>query len=142
MKKLVLAFGTFDIIHYGHLKYLEEAKRYGNKLTVIVARDKSVELLKGRKPVFDEQTRLRVVRSLKPVDAAFLGDRLSKASDRYNIIRKYRPNAVVIGYDQVKSTGDLKRWIKKEGLRTKVIKLRMGVDTDIFKSSKIRKRLL
>lgn len=142
MARTVMAFGTFDTLHYGHVSYLNAAKRYGDRLVVIIARDKSVELMKHRKPIFDERTRLRMVRALKPVDEAVLGNKLSKASDRYAIIKRYRPAVIVLGYDQVGSTKPIEKWLKENGLRTKVMKLNRGVDVDIFKSSAIRKRLL
>lgn len=67
MKK-VLAHGTFDILHYGHINYLEKAKSYGDYLIVLVTSDELSQLKKGRKPFFDEKTRARVISSLKCVD--------------------------------------------------------------------------
>ncbi|MEM2913737.1 MAG: adenylyltransferase/cytidyltransferase family protein, partial [Candidatus Bathyarchaeia archaeon] len=58
--KVVLAEGTFDLLHYGHVYYLTNAKKLGgekSKLIVIVARDKTVERLKGRKPIIPEDQR-------------------------------------------------------------------------------------
>ncbi len=71
MKK-VLAHGTFDIIHYGHIKYLEKAKSYGDYLIVLVSSDNYSEQKKGRKPFFDEKTRCKVISSLKCVDEVIL----------------------------------------------------------------------
>lgn len=142
MRKTALAFGAFDIIHYGHVRYLREAKRHADRLIVVVARDRSVELLKHRKPFFDENTRLRMVGSLRMVDKAVLGNIVRKPSDRYNIIKKYRPDVVVFGYDQRVSADAVRKWLRQNNLKAKVVRLKEGVDTDVFKSSKIRKRLV
>lgn len=100
-KKIVLASGAFDILHPGHIRFLEEAKRIGGKnssLVVIIARDKTVEENKGRKVVFGERARLAMVRALKPVDKAALGYRPFSFE---KVVRRYRPNVVVFGYDQL-----------------------------------------
>ena len=71
-KKLkVLAFGTFDLLHEGHEFYLREAKKLGNKLAVIVARDLNVWRAKGYLPKQGEKERLRAVKKLKFVNRAF-----------------------------------------------------------------------
>ena len=75
-KKVVLASGTFDLIHYGHVRYLEEAKKIGGKnteLIVIVARDNTVKRRKGKKPVMPEHQRRSLVEALRVVDKAILG---------------------------------------------------------------------
>ena len=59
-KKVVLASGVFDLLHLGHVRFLEEAKRAGGenaKLIVIIARDSTVEKTKGRKPIMSEDQR-------------------------------------------------------------------------------------
>ena len=74
-KRIVLATGAFDLLHYGHLNFLQEAKKAGGrnaKLTVIVARDKTVELRKGKKPIVPEDQRRALIEALKPVDDAML----------------------------------------------------------------------
>ena len=73
---IVLASGVFDLVHYGHVRFIEEAKKIGgegSRLVVIVARDKTVQKLKGRKPIISEDQRRAVIESLKPVDEAILG---------------------------------------------------------------------
>ena len=65
-KKVVLASGTFDLLHFGHVKYLEEAKKSGGKnvkLIVIVARDSTAKKSKGKKPVMPEDQRRSLVES-------------------------------------------------------------------------------
>ena len=67
----VAASGYFDPLHVGHLEYLEKSKALGDKLIVIVNSDKQAELKKG-KSFMNEEDRLRIVKSLKWVDEAFI----------------------------------------------------------------------
>ena len=69
--KRVLAHGTFDIIHYGHVNYLERAKSFGDYLIVSVASDKVAKIY-GKNPFFNENIRLRMISSLKVVDEVLL----------------------------------------------------------------------
>ncbi|MCL7398710.1 MAG: adenylyltransferase/cytidyltransferase family protein [Thaumarchaeota archaeon] len=123
-KRTVLASGAFDILHPGHIKFLEEAKRLGGKnsrLIVIVARDRTVKENKGRGAVFGEKARLTMVQALKPVDKAVLGYRPFSFE---KVIKKYRPDIVVFGYDQewlMKRFKELCRR-KKWKIRVKVLK--------------------
>ena len=69
--KRVLAHGTFDIIHYGHVNYLERAKSFGDYLIVAVASDKVAKTY-GKNPFFNENIRLRMISSFKVVDEVIL----------------------------------------------------------------------
>jgi len=68
----VVATGTFDLLHPGHILYLECSKALGDELVVIVARD--VNVRHKPKPVVPQDQRLRMVQSLKVVDQAVLGE--------------------------------------------------------------------
>jgi FAD synthetase len=136
--KTVMAFGSFDLLHPGHLLYLEKAKRLGGSLIVVVARDSSIEAIKHRKPVVGERARLRMVGALKVVDRAVLGNRLSKPSDRYRIIGKYMPNVIAFGYDQQVDLKGLKEWLKKNGFRIRIVSIKTSKNMRVFKSSKLR----
>ncbi len=92
----VMAFGTFDGLHPGHRHYLREAKRQGDELVVVVARDATVKRVKGRLPLQDETTRLARVSQLPEVSRAVLGRRRDPAG----IIAEYQPRIVCLGYDQ------------------------------------------
>ena len=75
-KKVVLASGVFDLLHLGHVRFLEEAKKAGGenaKLIVIIARDSTVEKTKGKKPIMSEDQRRALVESLKVVDEGSSG---------------------------------------------------------------------
>lgn len=94
--KTILAFGTFDILHPGHTKFLSAARRLGSHLVVVVARDERVRAEKGHLPIMDERERRALVACLKPVDRAILGDRVGE----WRVVRRLRPDTIAIGYDQ------------------------------------------
>lgn len=135
-KRRVMAFGSFDILHPGHLHYLREASRHGD-LIVIVARDRSIEKLKGRKPLIDEDSRLEVIKSLKFVKSAVLGDRIRKWNDIYKILRKFRPDVIAFGYDQRVDMKYLKEFLDANGLHPKIVRIK-PFKGKTFKSSKIK----
>jgi cytidyltransferase-like protein len=94
--KTVVVFGVFDLLHPGHLHFLEAAKRYGSRLVVVVTRDARVKDDKGRDPVFDEKERLLMVRALSIVDKAILGD----SPGKYSVLGRVKPDIVALGHDQ------------------------------------------
>ncbi len=94
-EKRVFLGGTFDIIHPGHVELLEYASRLG-KVHVAVARDVNVARIKGRKPLLDENSRLKLVLSIKHVYKAFLGD----PEDIYKSLETVKPHIIVLGPDQ------------------------------------------
>ena len=91
-----MAFGAFDVLHPGHERFLGDARALGDRLVVVVARDSTVERVKGAKPWFDERERLAAVRALECVDEA----RLGSEGDRYEAIREVKPGVIALGYDQ------------------------------------------
>lgn len=93
MKK-VMVFGTFDILHKGHISYFKQARKHGGHLIAVVARDKNVLRIKGRKPMNNEKKRLNIVKRF--VDKAILGG----LKDMHNVIVKYKPDVLCLGYDQ------------------------------------------
>ena len=95
MRRIVV-FGVFDILHPGHLYFLRQAKKHGLHLTVVVTRDARVYAEKKRRPFFNEQERLEIVRALRNVDRVVLGDRTGE----WNVLKHLRPDVVCIGYDQ------------------------------------------
>ena len=133
MKKVMCA-GTFDIIHLGHLYYLSEAKKYGDKLIVVVARDTTSETFKKKKPMHNEKERLESVRMLKIVDEAVLG----KEGDIFNIIEEIMPNIICLGYDQNVQKQQLEDELKKRNLKAEVIRIGSYMP-HLYKSSKLKK---
>lgn len=118
MKK-VLVFGSFDIIHPGHRYYLKKAKELGDKLYVIVARDKTIKKIKNRETVHDEKERLKQVKRISYVDEALLGS----LGDKFKVIEKISPDIIALGYDQESFTSNLKEILKKRGLKPKIVRI-------------------
>jgi len=140
--KLVLASGVFDLVHYGHVYFLEEAKKAGGKharLLVIIARDKTVEKLKGKPPILQEEQRRAIVASLKPVDEAILG---REEFDMNEELREIRPDIVAVGYDQEQIEKQVLSVAKSEGLNIKLVRIGKFVASELDSSSKIRSKIL
>ena len=134
MQKVMVA-GTFDVIHPGHLYYFSEAKKNGDYLVVVVARDSTSERMKGRKPVHNEKDRLQAVKSLKIVDEAVLGH----DGNIYDIISEIGPNSICLGYDQKTSKEELEKELKSRGIKAEVIRIGSYMP-NLYKSSKILKK--
>jgi len=140
--KIVLAEGTFDLLHYGHVYYLTNAKKVGgenSKLIVIVARDKTVEKLKGRKPIIPEDQRRAIVESLKVVDEAILG---YEDIDMYKVIEKIKPDIIALGYDKVELEKKLKEYIRERSLNIEVIRMTRFNGGEPSSSTSIRKKII
>ncbi|MFA4830717.1 MAG: adenylyltransferase/cytidyltransferase family protein [Patescibacteria group bacterium] len=132
--KIVMIFGTFDIVHCGHLHMFREAKEYGGKLIAVVGRDANVEKVKGFLPIHNEKERLFLVENIKLVDQAVLGDK----TDVYKVIEKFKPDIIALGYDQKMYVDELAEAITKFGLKTRIVKLKPYHENQ-YKSSKIKK---
>lgn len=97
-KRKILVFGTFDLLHPGHRYFLNQAKKQGDYLVVVVARDKNVLKQKGYLPKQDEKTRLKNIKELDYVNEAYLGEK--DLRKREKIIKKVNPDIICLGYDQ------------------------------------------
>ena len=140
--KIVLASGVFDLLHLGHVKFLEEAKKTGGKnaeLIVIIARDATVEKTKGRKPVMPEDQRRALVESLKVVDAAVLG---FESLDIGEVIEKVKPDIIALGYDQKDMAGSVEDYLGKHKLKVKVVRVGKFGEDALDSSSKIRQKII
>jgi len=118
MVKKVMATGAFDILHLGHIFYLKEAKKHGDVLVVVVARDETVRKLK-HEPVTPEDIRLKLIKELRIVDEAYLG----RTDDMYAIVEEIKPDVIALGYDQIHDEKVLEAELKKRGLKTRIIRL-------------------
>jgi len=140
--RTVLASGSFDLVHYGHVRFLEEAKKAGGKdarLVVIVARDKTVERLKGNKPVIPEDQRRAVVEALKPVDEALLGFENMSIMD---VVIQLKPDIIAVGHDQNYVEEQVKRIGMMKDLDFKIIRIGRFGQMDLNSSSKIRRKIV
>lgn len=136
----VMATGTFDILHPGHGIYLEESKKLGGKdseLYVVVARDVTVKKRK-RVPIVGEQQRLELVKMLKPVTDAYLGD---ANGDVFKIVHEINPDIITVGADQNHDIDKLQEAIDKQGLKAKAIKIDKYRDCELDSSCKIIKKI-
>jgi FAD synthetase len=113
-----MATGTFDLLHMGHIFYLREAKKLGDKLVVVVATDKTVRALK-HEPITPQETRVNLIRELKMVDEAILG----YEDDMYRIVEEIQPDIIALGFDQIHDETTIKNELKKRKLSTKVVRL-------------------
>lgn len=142
-KTKVMAFGTFDILHYGHVKLLEQSKTIGGgdvELIVVIARDSTVIIEKGHPPIFPEEERLALIKALKVVDIVDLG---LEGSDRFKIIEKYRPDIIVLGYDQKIEIESLKAELQKRGLSDiKIYRMKKYGTPGLNSSSQIAEKLI
>jgi glycerol-3-phosphate cytidylyltransferase len=95
-KKIVFTNGCFDILHIGHVIYLQEAKKLGDILIVGVNNDKSVELLKGKNhPINPEAERAQIIAALKSVDYSLIFNETNPQS----LIKQIKPDIHVKGGD-------------------------------------------
>jgi FAD synthetase len=115
----VMVFGTFDQLHQGHEFFLREAKKHGDSLVVVVARDRTVMDVKGRPPSEDEKRRKLVIERTGIADKVVLGS----LDDKYEAIRKERPDVICLGYDQSTFIDGIEAAVKSAGIKTEVLRL-------------------
>jgi FAD synthetase len=143
-RRVVLASGVFDLLHLGHVKFLEEAKKAGGrnaKLIVIVARDSTVEKRKGVKPVIPENQRRALVESLKVVDEAILG---YEDFNMGRVIEKIKPDVIAVGHDSHMTSMEqaVRNYVKETGLKVKIVKIGKFEADELDSSSKIKQKIV
>lgn len=94
--KIIITFGTFDLLHIGHINMLNRCKNYGNKLIVGVSSDNLNYIKKRRLPIYNENDRLNIVKNLKCVDEVFIEYNLE---DKLSYCKKYNADIFIIGDD-------------------------------------------
>lgn len=132
----VVATGTFDILHPGHLFYLEESKKLGDELFVIVARDVNVK--HKPHPIIPEDQRLAMVAALKPVDHAMLGDR----TDMFLPIEKIHPDIITIGFNQMFDPKTLSCKLAERGLTPAIVRIGKFPGDDLCSSRLVVQRII
>ena len=141
-KKVVLASGVFDLLHLGHVKFLEYAKKAGGenaKLVVIIARDSTVEKTKGRKPIMSEDQRRTLVESLKVVDEAVLG---YENFDIGEVIENIKPDVIALGYDQEEMEKEVRNYVDKHKMNVKIVRIGKFGENTLDSSSKIKQKII
>ena len=135
----VMAVGVFDLLHAGHLHYLEQAKALGNHLTVVVAHDDTVRKRK-HEPVTGQNLRRRMVEGLKPVDEAIIGN--PPDVPIFDILPIANPDVIALGYDQEHAEERIRISLEERGLgHIKVIRVE-GLSDDLDGTRKIIARIL
>lgn len=132
----VLATGTFDILHPGHLLYLSEAKAFGDELYVIVARDSMVK--HKPKPIIPEKQRLAMVQALRIVDKAVLGSE----KDMFEPLREIKPDIIALGKNQHFDEKDLEAQLKAHGIKSKVVRIKSFEECELCSSGAIIKKII
>ncbi|MEM3177590.1 MAG: adenylyltransferase/cytidyltransferase family protein [Candidatus Micrarchaeaceae archaeon] len=133
----MMATGVFDIINPGHIYFLKEAKKLGDELVVVVARDSTAKKLKHR-PLMNEDTRLRIISVLNVVDSARLGDE----DDIFKTVEEVKPDIIALGYDQKFDEKKIEKECLKRGLRVKVVRIGKYVGDDLSSTRKIISKIV
>ncbi|MDR0777816.1 MAG: FAD synthase [Methanomassiliicoccaceae archaeon] len=132
----VMASGVFDILHTGHISYLEQARAMGDELVVVVACDSTVRKRK-HDPVTPEKMRARIIGSLKPVDTVVIGN----DGDMFRTIEKIRPDIIVLGFDQAFDEDELKQELSRRGISASIRRANECAD-DLTGTRKIIERIV
>ncbi len=128
-----MLFGTFDIVHAGHINLFMQAKKLGDYTVAVVARDKHVTDIKRKRPFHSESERKIFLKHIDLLDEVILGSE----HDVYSAIKKHKPQFILLGYDQKHFVDSLKQNISRFGLPT-LVKRARKFKANRFKSGKIK----
>lgn len=96
-KKIVLAGGCFDILHIGHIAFLEKSKNSGDFLVLLLESDESIKLLKGKnRPLNSQKNRAAVLSAIKFVDLVVLLPGVFKTPDYYKLVNSIKPDIIAV----------------------------------------------
>ncbi|EQD38465.1 Glycerol-3-phosphate cytidylyltransferase [mine drainage metagenome] len=132
----VMATGVFDLLHPGHVYFLSEARKLGDELVVVVARDQTARRLK-HEPYVPEMIRREMVEALKPVDRAILGS----TTDIYQTVVEVHPDLIALGHDQMFNEAEVERECARRGVPAKVVRVGLLPHDDLA-TRKIVERIL
>ena len=141
-KTVVLASGVFDLLHLGHVRFLEDAKKAGGEnaeLVVIIARDSTVEKTKGRKPIMSEDQRRALVESLKVVDRTVLGFESLEIGE---VIENIKPDVIALGYDQEDMDKQVRKYVDSHKINVKIVRIGKVEENTLDSSSKIKQKII
>ncbi|MDD2679695.1 MAG: D-glycero-beta-D-manno-heptose 1-phosphate adenylyltransferase [Candidatus Omnitrophica bacterium] len=125
-KKVVFTNGCFDILHYGHAKYLQDARKEGDMLVVGVNSDSSIRKIKGKaRPIVDEKNRLKLLAALASIDYLVL----FKEPTPLKLIQEIKPDILVKGADWNKNNIVGKDFVLGYGGKVQTVKLVKGLST-------------
>jgi FAD synthetase len=141
-QKVVIASGVFDLLHLGHVRFLEDAKKAGGKnakLIVIIAKDTTAEKMKGKKPIMSEDQRKALVESLRVVDEVVLG---YEGLDIGEVVEKIKPDIIALGYDQAEMELEVKDYLAKHKLPVSVVRIGKFGENTLDSSTKIKQKII
>ena len=125
-KRIVFTNGCFDLLHIGHVRYLEKAKALGDVLVVGINSDSSVQKLKGRRrPILLEQERAEILSGLGCVDYVALFDEI----DPLKLITSLKPDVLVKGGDWTKEQTVGKEVVERSGGEVVILPFVKGAST-------------
>lgn len=133
--KTVMVFGTFDGLHEGHRAMLKEAKTYGEYLIVAVAQNHIVQHIKGHLPRLDLAERMDHLKTEDSVDEVVIGD---KDLGVWEVVKKYQPNVIGIGYDQNILKQSIEKFLNKLEYKPQIVALK-SFEPNKYKSSILNK---
>lgn len=128
-----MVFGSFDILHPGHIYFLREAKKLGDKLVVVIALESTIKEVKENAPKYKESDRVEHIRDLKIADRVMLG----YEADKYEVIEEINPDVIALGYDQETFADKLKEEMEKRKMNPKIVRIG-SYKEEHYKSSKLR----
>lgn len=134
-KKLVMVFGTFDYLHAGHENLFAQARELGDEIIAVIAKDRTVQTIKGALPDHNEKERLQNLKDTYWANKVILGDQ----KDKYKAIKIYRPDVIALGYDQFAFTYALEKLIIDLRLDAKIVRL-TPYRPDMYKSSLLKEK--
>ena len=132
----ILATGTFDLLHPGHIYFLTKARALGDELFVIVARDSNVT--HKPKPIVSEEQRLEMVSALGMVDKALLGSE----KDMFEPLKQISPDIIALGYDQRFDAELLEKELTKRELPANVVRIPFSKECPLCSTGAIIKEVL
>tara|TARA_B100001758_G_scaffold115013_1_gene98520 strand:- start:3077 stop:3529 length:453 start_codon:yes stop_codon:yes gene_type:complete len=135
----VLAVGVFDLLHAGHLHYLEQAKSLGDHLVVVVAHDDTVRKRK-HEPVTGQELRCRMVAGLKPVDESLIGN--PPDVPIFDILPVIKPDIIALGYDQEHAEERIRAALNERKMGHIEVTRVEGLSDDLDGTRKIIARIL
>ena len=139
MMTRVMAVGIFDLLHAGHLHYVEQAKSLGEELIVVIAHDETVRKQK-HEPVTGQDLRRRMVEGLKPVDRAIIGN--PPGVPIFEILGHINPDLIALGYDQKHSIDAIRIGLDQHGFEDVEVTRVEGLSDDLDGTRKIIARIL
>ncbi len=139
MMTKVMAVGIFDLLHAGHLHYVEQAKSLGEELVVVIAHDETVRKQK-HEPVTGQDLRRRMVEGLKPVDKAIVGN--PPGVPIFEILKQIDPDLIALGYDQKHSIDAIRKGLDNHGFENVEVTRVEGLSDDLDGTRKIIARIL